>query len=94
MTNTGLYKADNGFKSGYLQHIEQTLKVSLPNSGLLGNPHIASKIKTMKKDWQCVYDMVNGSNTSGFGYDPEKKCVTAEEPVWEAYLKVRIIIFI
>jgi len=94
MTNTGVYKADNGFKSGYLQHIEQTLKVSLPNSGLLGNPHIASKIKTKKKDWQCVYDMVNGSNTSGFGYDPEKKCVTAEEPVWEAYLKVRIIIFI
>ena len=94
MTNAGGYKADNGFKLGYLQHLEQSLKVSLPNSGLLDNSYIASKIKTMKKDWQCVYDMVNGSNTSGFGYDPEKKCVTAEEPVWEAYLKVRIIIFI
>nr|KAJ0228088.1 hypothetical protein LSAT_V11C100012970 [Lactuca sativa] len=32
--------------------------------------------------------MVNGSNTSGFGYDSEKHCVTAEDPVWEAYLQV------
>ncbi|KAL7583409.1 uncharacterized protein At2g29880-like [Lactuca sativa] len=42
----------------------------------------------MKRDWQCVYDMVNGSNTSGFGYDYEKHCVTAEDSVWEAYLQV------
>ncbi|CAI9300992.1 unnamed protein product [Lactuca saligna] len=32
--------------------------------------------------------MVNGSNTSGFGYDPEKHCVTSEDPIWEAYLQV------
>ncbi|KAJ9538116.1 hypothetical protein OSB04_030849 [Centaurea solstitialis] len=88
MTNTGTFKADNAFKTGYLQYLEQALKVSLPNSGLLANPHISSKLKTMKKDWQCVYDMVNDSNTSGFGYDPERKCVTAEDPVWEAYLQV------
>ncbi|KAE8730112.1 TMV resistance protein N-like [Hibiscus syriacus] len=88
LTTAGGFKADNGFKSGYLQHLEQALELSVPNSGILGNPHIASKIKTIKRDWQCVYDMVNGSNTSGFGYDPEKQFVTAEEPVWEAYLQV------
>ncbi|KAJ9546393.1 hypothetical protein OSB04_018936 [Centaurea solstitialis] len=33
MTNTGAFKADNGFKTGYLQHLEQALKVSLPTSG-------------------------------------------------------------
>ncbi|KAJ9547530.1 hypothetical protein OSB04_020073 [Centaurea solstitialis] len=49
LTNTGTFKADNGFKSGYLQHLEEALKVSLPSSGLLGTPHISSKIKTMKK---------------------------------------------
>nr|KAJ0189821.1 hypothetical protein LSAT_V11C800448160 [Lactuca sativa] len=59
MTNAGGFKADNGFKSGYLQHLEQALKQSLSNSGLLNKPHIESKIKTMKKYWQCVYDMVN-----------------------------------
>ncbi|KAI3708695.1 hypothetical protein L2E82_38050 [Cichorium intybus] len=88
MTNVGGFKADNGFKSGYLQHLEQALKQSLPTSGLLGKPHIESKIKTMKKDWQCVYDLLNGTNTSGFGYDNVNHCVTAEDPVWEAYLDI------
>ncbi|CAI9289343.1 unnamed protein product [Lactuca saligna] len=88
MTNVGGFKADNGFKSGYLQHLEQALKQSLPNSGILGTPHIESKIKIMKRDWQCVNDMVNGSNTSEFGYDSEKHCVTPEDLVWEAYLPV------
>ena len=30
MVNTGGYKADNGFRSGYLNHLEAALKVSLP----------------------------------------------------------------
>ncbi|KAI3496549.1 hypothetical protein L1887_38914 [Cichorium endivia] len=42
----------------------------------------------MKKDWQCVYDLLNGTNTSGFGYDNVNHCVTAEDPVWEAYLDI------
>lgn len=87
MVNVGLHKADNGFKSGYLQHLEHALKESLPNAGILGKPHIESRIKTMKKDWQVVYDMVNGTNTSGFGYDTVNKCGTVSEPaVWEAYI--------
>ncbi|XP_024967107.1 uncharacterized protein LOC112506975 [Cynara cardunculus var. scolymus] len=88
MVNTGVYKADNGFKYGYLQHLKQTLKESIPNSGILGKPHIESRIKTMKEDWQVVYDMMHGSNTSGFGFDSEKYCVIVEPPVWEAYLQV------
>ena len=88
MVNTGGFKADNGFKSGYLQYLEQVMKESVPDSGILGKPHIESRIKTMKKDWQVVHDMVNGTNTSGFGYDSLKQCVIAEAPVWESYLKV------
>ena len=49
MVNVGGYKADNGFKSGYLQHLKQALKISLSDSNILGEPHIESKIKTMKK---------------------------------------------
>ncbi|KAI3505277.1 hypothetical protein L1887_27315 [Cichorium endivia] len=88
MVNAGGYKADNGFKAGYLAHLEQVLKESLPESGLSGKPHIESKIKVMKKDWQVVYDMLHGSNTSGFGYDSVNKCVTADDTVWDEYLKV------
>nr|KAJ0193109.1 hypothetical protein LSAT_V11C800390720 [Lactuca sativa] len=82
MVNMGGFKADNGFKSGYSQHLENAL-----NSGILGKPHIESRIKTMKKDWQVVYDMVNGTNTSGFGYDTSTHSVTAEPAVWDSYIQ-------
>ncbi|KAL7605973.1 uncharacterized protein At2g29880-like [Lactuca sativa] len=42
----------------------------------------------MKKDWQVVYDMVNGTNTSGFGYDSSTHSVTAEPVVWDSYILV------
>ncbi|XP_024968589.1 uncharacterized protein At2g29880-like [Cynara cardunculus var. scolymus] len=42
----------------------------------------------MKKDWTIVHDMINGSYTSGFGYDSVKHCVVAEDQVWESYLQV------
>ena len=40
-----------------------------------------------------VYDMIYGSNTSGFGWDSEKKVMVAELEVWAAYLEVKFIIF-
>ncbi|PWA59043.1 myb/SANT-like domain, Harbinger transposase-derived nuclease domain protein [Artemisia annua] len=84
MVNTGHYKADNGFKSRYLQILETALKESLPNSGILGKPHIESRIRTMKKDWQAVYDMLH---SSGFGYDEENNCATIDAPgVWDSYI--------
>ncbi|GJT22796.1 ALP1-like protein [Tanacetum coccineum] len=86
MKNTSGYKADNGFKPGYVTYLETLLKVSLPDSGLLAKPHIESRIKTMKDDWQVVYDMLN--STSGFGYDKEKNCVTNDSPgVWDSYIE-------
>ncbi|GJX90482.1 Myb/SANT-like domain, harbinger transposase-derived nuclease domain protein [Tanacetum coccineum] len=86
MKNTSGYKADNSFKPGYVTYLETLLKVSLPDSGLLAKPHIESRIKTMKDDWQVVYDMLN--STSGFGYDKEKNCVTNDSPgVWDSYIE-------
>ncbi|XP_024977598.1 uncharacterized protein At2g29880-like [Cynara cardunculus var. scolymus] len=88
MVNTGAFKADNGFKSGYLTYLEQALKESLSGSDILGKPNVESKLKIMKKDWIVVHDMINGSYTSGFGYDSVKHCVVAEDQVWESYLQV------
>ncbi|KAG8372599.1 hypothetical protein BUALT_Bualt12G0083400 [Buddleja alternifolia] len=87
MANLGTYKAENGFKPGYLNYVEEKMQVSLPNSRLKAKPHIESRIKTIKKDFTIVYDMLNSPNTSGFGWDPIKKCITAEKPVWDAYLQ-------
>nr|KAJ0219386.1 hypothetical protein LSAT_V11C300155610 [Lactuca sativa] len=92
VVNAGGFKAVNGFKSGYLQHLGQALKDSLPNVGILAKPHIESRIRTMKKEWQVVYDMITGNNTSGFGYDSVNRCETVESPVvWDSYVKVCLI---
>nr|KAJ0216559.1 hypothetical protein LSAT_V11C300120550 [Lactuca sativa] len=75
MVNTGGFKANNDFKSSYLQHLEQALKESLPNA-----------------EWQVVYDMITGNNTSGFAYDSVNRCGTVESPeVWDSYVKVYLI---
>ncbi|XP_076958381.1 uncharacterized protein LOC143634097 [Bidens hawaiensis] len=84
MINTKGFKSDNGFRTGYLQHLESSLKESLPRTDLLARPHIESRVKTMERDWAVVHEMLN---TSGFGYDKEHNCVTAEAPMWEAYVE-------
>lgn len=88
MVNTGAFKADNSFKPGHIKRLEQALNESLPDSHILGKPHIESKLRTMKRDWIVVHDMISGSSTSGFGYDSVKKCVVAEDQVWETYIQV------
>ncbi|XP_071739360.1 uncharacterized protein At2g29880-like [Rutidosis leptorrhynchoides] len=87
MVNNGRFKDDNGFKSGYLKHLKEKLKESFPSSGLLGKPHIESKVRTMKRVWQVVHDIFSGSNTSGFGWLDDTKLLSATSEVWDEYIK-------
>ena len=86
--NVGTYNADTGFRSGYLNELERLLWTKIPNNGIKAKPHIESRIRTLKKDWSIVYDMVYGRNTSGFGWDPVRKMVMAEKEAWDAYIAV------
>ncbi|XP_028795002.1 uncharacterized protein At2g29880-like [Neltuma alba] len=89
LKTNGKFVADTGFSVGYLKRLEDMLEVKLPSCGLKANPHIMSRLRTIKKQWQIVHDMVHNKNTSGFGWDPIKKCVTAEDHVWTEYVKVK-----
>ncbi|XVF56330.1 hypothetical protein PTKIN_Ptkin06aG0110400 [Pterospermum kingtungense] len=75
------------FQAGYLNELERMLARKLPNANIKAKPHIESRIRTLKKDWAIVYDMAKGDNTSGFGWDSQRNMVTAEESVWESYLR-------
>ena len=80
------WKADNGFKAGFLQVLESKIVAALPGSDLRGMPHIESKIKTWKKHYNSLGDMLN---TSGFGWNDTNKTIEVEsDDVWEAYVKV------
>ncbi|GKB90930.1 putative reverse transcriptase domain-containing protein [Tanacetum coccineum] len=87
---SGKYAADNVFKPGYPQALQDLMDVSLPNSGLQADPHIKSRLKTLKGNFGAMHDMVLGSSTSGFGWDPDKCVVTAPNDVWDAYVKCEI----
>ncbi|KAK9160893.1 hypothetical protein Syun_007234 [Stephania yunnanensis] len=89
MVASGVYKCDNGFKPGYLTKVEEALKTACPNSGIKARPHIESRLKSLKKDWFIMNDMICGiqHGTSGFGFDSTSNMVTAPEDVWEDYLR-------
>lgn len=89
LNTTGiLYRADNGFKPGFYLAIEKALTEKLPGAGIKAKPHIESRLKTLKTDWSVVYDMLNGNDSSGFGWDVENNMLEATTEVWRAYLAV------
>ncbi|PPD94163.1 hypothetical protein GOBAR_DD08806 [Gossypium barbadense] len=54
-------------------------------------PNIESRIRLLKREWSIVYDMLNGQNNSGFGWDENRQLVVAEDAVWDSYLKLTAI---
>ncbi|MFQ6665668.1 hypothetical protein Gotur_032319 [Gossypium turneri] len=55
------------------------LEKALPNAMLKARPNIESRIRLLKRDWSIVYDMLNGQNNSGFGWDDHRQVVVAED---------------
>ncbi|XP_052485650.1 uncharacterized protein At2g29880-like [Gossypium raimondii] len=84
--NVGTFNADTGFKSSYLNELEKMLEKALPNAMLKARPNMESRIRVLKRDWSIVYDMLNGQNNSGFGWDEHRQLVVVEDAVWNSYL--------
>ncbi|MFQ6663283.1 hypothetical protein Gotur_030869 [Gossypium turneri] len=55
------------------------LEKVLPNAMLKARPNIESRIRLLKREWSIVYDMLNGQNNSGFGWDEHRQLVVAED---------------
>ncbi|KAL5549126.1 hypothetical protein UlMin_004357 [Ulmus minor] len=87
MHNEGRYKAEGNFKHGHLNAVEKYLEAKLPGCDLKAKPHIESRMKTLKAKFYVVHEMLTGPSCSGFGWDSYRKMVTAEKPIWDAYLQ-------
>ncbi|KAL6342693.1 hypothetical protein AAG906_013099 [Vitis piasezkii] len=61
--------------------VEKMLEEKLPNSGLKASPHIESRVKTLKKQFNAIMDML--THGSGFSWDNEKKMVLCDQDVFE-----------
>ncbi|MBA0779995.1 hypothetical protein Gotri_004150 [Gossypium trilobum] len=71
--NVGTFNADTGFKAGYLNEMERMLEKVLPYAMLKAKPNLESRIRTLKRDWAIVYDILSGKDNSDFGSDDHKE---------------------
>ncbi|MBA0664386.1 hypothetical protein Goklo_004404 [Gossypium klotzschianum] len=81
--NVGTYNVDTGFKVDYLNELERMLEKVLPHAMLKAKPNLVSRIKTFKRDWAIVYDILSGKDNSDFDRAIGKNAQTAVDIVEE-----------
>ncbi|XP_024156095.1 uncharacterized protein LOC112164088 [Rosa chinensis] len=78
------WRADTGFKNGYLQKLQDMIEAKLPNCGILANPHIESRIKTLKGKYVALSEALS---QSGFGWNEEAMMLDCERSVFDEWAK-------
>ncbi|MBA0779994.1 hypothetical protein Gotri_004150 [Gossypium trilobum] len=79
--NVGTFNADTGFKAGYLNEMERMLEKVLPYAMLKAKPNLESRIRTLKRDWAIVYDILSGKDNSDFGSDEHRQFVVVKDAI-------------
>ena len=67
----GFRECDNGFKPRTFLQMEKLLEEKLPNSGLKASPYIELCVKTLKRQFNVIMDML--THGSGYLSNNEKK---------------------
>ena len=80
------WKSDNGFRSGYLTKIEDSIREEFPNSDLKGQPHITSKIGAWKKSYGLLRNILSRSGV-GFNNDGQYK-IDCSDDQWDQIVAV------
>ncbi|KMS99982.1 hypothetical protein BVRB_1g018220 isoform B [Beta vulgaris subsp. vulgaris] len=87
LLDIGGWKADNGqFKSGAYAKLETIMLQKLPGCEKKAKPHIESRVKHLRKQYDAITEMLSPS-ASGFGWNDEEKFVTCPQAVWDEWIK-------
>ncbi|CAL5329363.1 unnamed protein product [Camellia sinensis] len=80
------WKLDNNqFRAGFYNECEKKILSAFPGTDLRASPHIDSKIKFWRKQYNALQDMLN---MSGFGWNDEQKMVLVDsDDVWQNYVR-------
>ncbi|KAG6403394.1 hypothetical protein SASPL_135612 [Salvia splendens] len=79
------WKADNGFRGGYLSRIMEALKREFPRTDLKTSPHITSKISQWKKSYNSLCGILGRSGV-GFNLHNDYK-IDYDDDQWEQIIK-------
>ncbi|XP_061345434.1 uncharacterized protein LOC133291230 [Gastrolobium bilobum] len=84
-----LWRGENGFKQGFSNAIERMMHLKIPHCSLKAIPHITSRVKLLKKQYNAIYEMTGGSGGSGFGWNDSKKMIDVEKEIFDDWCKVK-----
>ncbi|KAL7251347.1 hypothetical protein ACSBR1_013228 [Camellia fascicularis] len=72
-------------RAGFYNKCEKKILSAFPGTDLRASPHIDSKIKFWRKQYNTLQDMLN---ISGFGWDDGQKMVLVDsDDVWQNYVR-------
>ncbi|KAL2896468.1 Serpentine receptor class epsilon-30 [Bienertia sinuspersici] len=78
------WKCENGFRSGYMNRLEELIGKAIPGCGLNSSPHIDSRLKTLLDKFRAITQMLA---TSGFKWDSERNMTSVDRSVYDEYCK-------
>ena len=85
------WKSDNGFRTGYLEKIEDAIRKEFPTTDIKGTPHVTSKITAWKKSYTSLRGILSRGGI-GFHSDGEYK-IECDDDQWEAIVMVSTCMF-
>ncbi|XP_062118023.1 uncharacterized protein LOC133831665 [Humulus lupulus] len=80
-----LWRADCGFKNGYLAQLEIMVERKLPGCELKASPHIESRIKTLKAKYYALSEMLS---QKGFSWNDKQSILVCERSVYNDWVKI------
>ncbi|XP_040367292.1 uncharacterized protein LOC112175603 [Rosa chinensis] len=67
-----------------IEKLQDMIEAKLPNCGILANPHIESRIKTLKEKYVALSEALS---QSGFGWNEEAMMLDCERSVFDEWAK-------
>ncbi|KAL8513546.1 hypothetical protein ACS0TY_012862 [Phlomoides rotata] len=84
LISTGIWKAENGFRPGYLQKLEEKMRMNIHRTDIRAFPHINSKILTWKKHHGCI-QLALGE--TGCGFNTSTKILDCSDTTWAQVIR-------